>query len=61
MPKKFPCCLKLVYFHSSKNSDQASGIVITSATKHHPSHKSLKIKFKALKELEKGTPREDFA
>ena len=31
------------------------------ATKHRAENKSYKIKYKALKELEKGTPRKDFA
>ena len=33
----------------------------SAATKHRAENKSYKIKYKALKELEKGTPRKDFA
>ena len=33
----------------------------SAATKHRAENKSYKIKYNALKELEKGTPRKDFA
>ena len=49
---EFPCSIKLVYFHLTK---------IQSDIQHQRSDKSLKIKFKALKELEKGTPHKDVA
>ena len=60
---EFPCCVKLVYFYSTKIHIRQSDpdIVIISAAKRQHSGKSLKIKFKALKELEKGTPHKDVA
>ena len=59
---EFPCCVKLVYFHSAKiHIRYQSDIAVIYAAKHQHSGKSLKIKFKPLKELEKGTPHKDVA
>ena len=54
-----PCCFKLVYYSFGKNQHQMSDIATISAAKRQHSGKSLKIKFKYLKELEKGTPHKD--
>ena len=59
---EFPCCVKLVYFHSAKiHIRYQSDIAVIYAAKHQHSSKSLKIKSKPLKELEKGTPHKDVA
>ena len=56
----FPCCVKLVYFLSAKCISYIRHSAI-SAAKHQHSDKSLKVKFKVVKDLDKGTHRKDVA
>ena len=58
---EFPYYIKLGFFSFGKNPHQSSDIATISAAKHQHSDKSLKIKFKALKERENDTLRKDVA
>ena len=53
----FPYCVKFVYFHWAKICIRYQTLRLFSAAKQQNSGKSLKLKCKPVKELEKGTPR----
>ena len=52
-------CVELAFIHSAKSYIRHSDHFYSN--KHQHSDKSLKVKFKALKELENGTPYKDVA
>ena len=54
---KFPYCVIFI----GKNPHQISDIAAISTAKHQHSSKSLKIKFKSVKQLEKATSHKDVA
>ena len=58
---EFPCCVELFLFSFGENPHQISDIAAISAANQEDSGKSLKIKFKPFRELEKGTPHKDVA